>query len=235
MLLVLVPNLSDILLVGSHLKNIHSFGLGLSFLTPDPHIYFMCFFDTLPIKNWVIMNLDYLGAFFSLLSTLLFVFQSYWAWPMSLLAILVNSYLYLLTGIYADMTLELFYLLSCLYGWWDWKKSADLKEFFVHRLTLKGGAGILLSIGCFYIVFSYFLKTYTHSTVVHLDAITTALSIVGQVLMCYKHIATWVVWFVADSLYVVLYGVKQLPGHVVLMIIYTGLAIWGFYRWHKKL
>ncbi len=193
----------------------------------------------LSVSNFLIdvMNiLDLLGATTSLSATLLFVSVNRIAWLITIIATLLNGWLYWQQGIYADMALEFAYFASALYGWISWKasdlsQSSEIKTISSKQewLTLLG----YLSIS--YCVLWGFLSSYTHTTVATLDAATTSLSLMAQWLMCRKVITTWILWFITDAIYAYLYYIKSLPFHVVLVLIYLGLALTGYFRWRQRL
>ena len=177
---------------------------------------------------------DLLGACTSLLSTYYFIRLDTKAWPISLISTCINSWLYWQKGIYAEMFLESFYFLSICYGWYCWSskqhiKLASLKHLTNRQLVYLSGAIFAL----YFIIFNV-LTSYTHSTVPKLDALTTSLSIAAQCLMCYKVIASWVLWFIADALYALMYSHKDLPFHTFIMLPYLVFAVYGCIKWHKK-
>ena len=181
------------------------------------------------------MLFDFCGALISLLSTYYFIRLDLKAWPMGLLATCLNGWLYWQKGIYADMCLELFYCLSLCYGWYRWSSLGPKKSLKPRYLSNKQWCQLGVTIlGIYSLIFS--LLSLSHSTVATLDALTTSLSIVAQWLMCHKIIATWVLWFIADALYAVMYLNKALPFHASLMILYTGFAVVGYMHWqgYKK-
>lgn len=180
------------------------------------------------------MILDYLGAGASLLSTICYIKQSTWAWPLTIMATLINCILYKNTGIYADMALECFYCLSSIYGYYHWKKHQVKSELnFYIPINLKQLIAITLSVTLLYVAIKFVLLKFTHSNIVTLDALSTALSIIAQCLMCYKFIATWLVWLITDSIYLGLYLIKNLKAHAILMMIYFILALYGYLKWAK--
>lgn len=182
------------------------------------------------------MFYDLLGACCSLLSTYYFIKLDHKAWPISLFAICINGWLYWTKGIYAEMMLEAVYFLSINYGWYQWRNSAKNPHHqpkLLNQLSLKQWAGLLVILSCTFLLIYMLLLKFTHSSVAFLDALTTSLSLVAQWLMCHKIIATWILWFITDALYAVMYLNKNLPFHCGLMIIYTGLAISGYLAWAR--
>ncbi|MBL7479822.1 nicotinamide riboside transporter PnuC [Legionella bononiensis] len=184
------------------------------------------------------MLFDLFGALASLLSTYFFIRLNNKAWPMGILATVLNGWLYWHKGIYADMMLEIFYFLSMCYGWSLWYRQSLIKETAIQKplktLNLTQWLLLTLTLGTVFIFIYYILHSLTHSTVAIMDAATTSMSLVAQWLMCHKIIATWVLWFITDALFAVMYLNKSLPFHCGLMLIYTGLAITGYLVWARK-
>ncbi|PJD93277.1 MAG: nicotinamide mononucleotide transporter [Legionella sp.] len=184
-------------------------------------------------------SIDLLGATCSLLSTYYFIRLQNKAWFTGLVATSINGWLYWNKGIYADVMLEIIFALGMGYGWYQWQhdktkpqktsdpQSIDSLSFW--HWTLLGMIFIAL-LSTIYLV----LTVYTNSTIAFLDALTVSLSLAAQWLMCKKNIMTWILWFIADALYVFIYLSKQLPFHSMLMTVYLILAIIGYRKWSKS-
>ncbi|MBA4697611.1 MAG: nicotinamide mononucleotide transporter [Legionella sp.] len=181
------------------------------------------------------ITLDLLGMIASLLATYYFMIMSQKAWIITLVAALLNGYLYWHQGIYADSMLELFYFGNACYGWYLWSATPqEDNPVIIH--TLKTQYWILLVTGTTLLfgILCFLLRALTSSDVVLLDATTTTLSLLAQLLMAYKVIYTWLLWFVIDAIYCYLYLHKHIPFHAVLMLFYLALAISGYYRWQQE-
>src|SRR5687768_2841919 len=122
------------------------------------------------------MLFDLIGALVSLLSTYYFIRLNTKAWPVGILATVLNGWLYWHKGIYADMVLEVFYFLSMCYGWSRWSRQSLMKNTTMREPlgTLSMMQWILLAfvLGTVFIFIYYLLHTLTHSTVALLDAAT---------------------------------------------------------------
>ncbi len=181
-------------------------------------------------------TLDISGAIFSLLSTLLYVKADQRAWPVGLVAILINMTLYLLTGLYGDSSLEFIYLVSTFYGWYQWTRGdVHQPERAISRLSFKHGVTLLVLGTIGFLLTVYCLEHFTHSKVPYWDASTTILSLIAQWLICRKIFETWIVWFIVDALYVGLYFYKGIPAHSILAFVYSGTAVAGYWRWRYQL
>ncbi|WP_423063001.1 nicotinamide riboside transporter PnuC [Candidiatus Paracoxiella cheracis] len=179
-----------------------------------------------------IHTLDIVGAVFALLSTIFYVKADKWAWPLGLVATVLDATLYGLTGIYGDMTLAGIYFISMFYGWYMWTHKNNRNEALaITHLTWR--VAFILCVIAVAGIFSVaeLLKHFTNSQVPYLDATTTVLSLIAQWMICKKIIENWILWFVVDAIYVGLYFYKDIPAHSILLIIYLGLAVTGFIRW----
>ncbi|CDZ78657.1 Nicotinamide riboside transporter PnuC [Legionella massiliensis] len=180
------------------------------------------------------MFLDLFGALTSILSTYYFVRLDSKAWSVGLVATSLNSLLYWQNAIYADMTLEMFYFFSNCYGWYLWRQSHSQKELAIGHLSKKQGYLLFIAVISGFLLILGLLKMFTHSNVAVLDALTTALSLAAQLLMCYKIITTWILWFFTDVLYAYMYLHKRLAFHGLMMFIYTVMAVVGYISWTRQ-
>ncbi|QRN04273.1 hypothetical protein GH742_10510 [Legionella sp. MW5194] len=180
------------------------------------------------------MLLDLSGTLASLLCTYYLIRLSRIAWILGLTANLINGWLYWHKGIYADTLLEVFYLVSTAYGWLKWQKTSAANSREIRSLSCIQWLMVGLVFASLYLLIVIGLKRFTSTTVADLDALTTALSLIAQVLMCHKVLESWLLWLVTDSVYAYLYWLKQLPFHVLLMIVYTGMALTGYWIWIRQ-
>lgn len=183
-------------------------------------------------KNF--MLLDLIGAATSFASTYYFIRLSSKAWLISLLAIAMNGYLYWQKGIYADTMLEFFYFLSTCYGLFLWQQPQK-HSIEIKRLSQQQTIWLIILFLTIFTSTATLLYAFTDSQVIFMDSLTASLSIVAQLLMCQKILATWFFWCLTDFLYAYLYFSKNLPFHALLMIVYIGLAVIGYLTWSKKM
>ncbi|MBN2689904.1 MAG: nicotinamide mononucleotide transporter [Gammaproteobacteria bacterium] len=180
--------------------------------------------------------LDIIGAVFSFFSTVAYIRVSVIAWPLGIVSLLIDLYLYFTKGIYADMTLHFMYLLMTFYGWYEWKFGGDNKEELPIGSISKG---MLFSLTLFGIVSAstlyFFLKDYAHSQIPLWDATSTVVSLIAQFLICRKIIECWFLWFFVDMVYSGMYIYKGIPAHGIVQFIYVGMAVVGYLNWQKQL
>ncbi|WP_115302019.1 nicotinamide riboside transporter PnuC [Legionella beliardensis] len=181
------------------------------------------------------MFLDIVGALTSFLATYYFIRLNSRGWLISLVATSLNGWLYWQKGIYSDMLLESFYFITTCYGWLQWQRPITSTNKPILVLKEKQWFTLGIAILALFMIIFFILTAFTNSNVAALDALTTALSLAGQWLMCHKIITTWLIWFITDALYAYLYLQKHIPFHVLLMLIYTIMASYGYFSWLKAL
>ena len=77
----------------------------------------------------------------------------------------------------------------------------------------------------------YVLSRFTDSTVPLTDSFGNSLSIIALWMLARKYVEQWLVWFVVDALFFVLYIHKGVPFHGCLYGFYTVMAIVGYWKW----
>ncbi len=158
-------------------------------------------------------------------------------WIVGLIMPLVHGALYYQAGLYADCSMQGYYILAGLYGWIVWHNAPRHKTAAVQiSRTPRRITPALLAVGaCAFVVLYQLLNRYTDSTVPAWDALTTALSIVAMWMLSRKYVEQWLVWLVVDLITVGLYFYKGLPYTAGLYTLYSALAIAGYLRWRKQL
>ena len=182
--------------------------------------------------------IEILGFITSLVYLYFAVRQIIWLWPFGILSSALFIIIFFGSKFYADMGLQVYYLGVSIYGWIYWSRgntSESRGQRPVSRvsgrmsLTLLAAAMVLL----FGIV--YLLKTYTDSDVPWGDGFTTAFSIVATWMLARKILEHWLVWILVDTVAAGLYIYKGLYPTAVLYIIYSIIAVVGFYRWRHSI
>ena len=180
------------------------------------------------------LALDFIGTIFSLSCTYLLIRLNPLGWPLGLISNVINLYLFLHSQLYANCFVEVYFFCSTLYGWYEWRKykSSDYATDKVNLMNLQQRLFVTIIItGVGFL--AYQLLLHTDSTTPILDAITTSISIVAQILLARRFIETWYLWFITDSIYISLYTQKALPFHALMMCIFLGFAIKGASKWYR--
>lgn len=160
-----------------------------------------------------------------------------WLWAVSIVMPVVHGVLYYRSGLYADMAMNVYYVIAGFYGWIVWLRGSggksDKPVLRISKTPLHLG-GILTVVGLLVWGAIYFILVhYTDSTVPVLDSLTTAMSIVALWMLSRKYLEQWLVWLAVDAISCGLYIYKGIPFTAGLYGLYTILAIAGYMRWRR--
>ncbi|MBT6005878.1 MAG: nicotinamide mononucleotide transporter, partial [Prolixibacteraceae bacterium] len=125
-----------------------------------------------------------------------------------------------------------------IYGWYFWLKGAkpeNGKTVPVRNLTKKLSYKLVIVTVVIYFVLLTILLEFTDSDVPFMDSFTTALSIVATWMLAKKYIEHWLIWIFVDLFSSGLYIYKNLWPTVILFLVYTTMAYFGFKEWNKNL
>ncbi len=164
--------------------------------------------------------------------------ENKWLWFVGLLTSGLYIYVFLDAKLYADMSLQVYYVIISIYGWIMWSRSQNkmqeqevVKIQFLNRSL---GLKLLGVTAAIYALIAYILVNYTDGSLPYWDAFTTALGIVATWMLAKKIIEQWWVWVLADAVSMCLYVYKGLYPTVGLYAVYTILAVVGYYQWKRK-
>ncbi len=190
-----------------------------------------------PLENYFIMNYYELGAnFFYVVSTVYASRNKVHTWWTGIISCLLFCITFYHVKLYADVSLQFFYIATCVYGWKIWQQkqgSSPEKQItkinplhFICYLALS----IIVSVG-----YGYALWKLTDAANPFIDSFILALSVLGQFLLMQRKIENWYVWFVVDAIAIPLYFYKGLHLTALLYASLLIIAIYGFIYWKKEM
>lgn len=188
--------------------------------------------------NWIADNIvEIIGTLSGLLFLYLEIKQNKWLWPVGLLTSVMYIYVFFVAKLYADMSLQFYYVFISIYGWilWSRGKGQDEKELPVVSLHLNLGLKLLAASIVIYALIAFILVRFTDGSVPYWDAFTTALSIVATWMLARKILEQWLVWILVNSVSLGLYIYKDLNFTAVLFFFYTTMAVVGYLQWKKDM
>ena len=186
-------------------------------------------------KIWgVLTGLEFWGFVTGAACVWLAVKEHVWNWPIGIL----NDALYLVvffrSKLYADSLLQIFFISVSIYGWWAWLYGgARHTELQAGRTTARQAAIYAVALAASTAGIYFLLHRYTDSNVPFWDAFTTALSLVAQYMLGRKLLENWLVWILADIIYIGVYAYKNLYLTSVLYLVFLIMCVFGWLRWKK--
>jgi nicotinamide mononucleotide transporter len=179
---------------------------------------------------------EVVGVAFGVLAVWLTVRESPWCWPTGLVNVGLFSVVFYQAKLYADMALQVVYVVLCLYGWHQWLHGGvGHGALHVSRaprsaLVGLGAAGIAGGVAI-----GLLLRHATDAALPYWDAGTASFSLVAQALQTRKWIECWLVWIVVDVVYVGMYLAKALYPTTGLYLVFLVLAALGWRQWTRSL
>jgi len=187
--------------------------------------------------EWLTANyIEVIAASIGMVAIYLQIKQKVWYWPVSIVLVSLYIIVYIEAKLYADMSLQVYYLLISFYGWYHWmfgKRDAPGEKLPVTFVSRKMAILLLAASIVFFIIISGILIRYTDSDLPYWDAFTTALSFVATWMLAKKIIENWLVWIVVDAVSVGIYIYKGLYPTVILFTVLSILAVVGYMAWKK--
>lgn len=192
------------------------------------------FFSNFLINNW----LEAFGMLSGLVYIVLSVKQNIWLWPIGFATSFIYAIIFFRSTLYADMGLQIYYLVVSIYGWYHWikgkNKNTDSEKLQISLLKPYQWFVSVIATVVFGLLFYIIMKNYTNASNPLADGMITSGSIVATWMLARKILDQWLVWIIVDGASIALFIVKGLYLTSFLTLIYTILAIWGYYKWRKE-
>ena len=161
--------------------------------------------------------------------------ENIWSWPTAIVNVSLYTFIFFHSGLYSDMGLQVVYLGLSIYGWYQWLRGGEnrttLKVSRASSRTWLIGTGLAVIV---WLALARYTSTLPGVSLPYLDSGLTALSLLAQWMMTRKIMENWVLWIIADIIYVPMYISKELYVTAGLYAVFLVLAIMGFVQWRRS-
>jgi len=158
---------------------------------------------------------------------------------------LINTTLYIYLSykgnLFGEASVNLYYTLMSVYGWYLWTRKKEDHQTPVLQITSsnqKEWIQQLLFFAVFYLVIfislSFAKKAFAPEAIPWADAFASATAYTGMWLMAKKKVESWIWWILTNIASIPLYFVKGYAFTSVQFLILLLLAIAGLQSWRKK-
>ena len=180
-------------------------------------------------------TLEWIAALAGAVSVYLSARENIWSWPTAIVNVGLYIIVFRRAGLYSDMGLQVVYLALSIYGWYQWLYGgANRTELTVSRATAREWLIVTPIVLVFWIALARYTATLPGVALPLLDAGLATVSLVAQWMMTRKIIENWMLWIVADIIYVPMYVYKGLPVTAVLYAVFLVLAVVGLRSWSRS-
>ena len=180
--------------------------------------------------------LEVTATLFGLMSVWFSMNENILVFPAGLISTAIYVYILYFAGLFGDMSINAYYVLMSIYGWYKWLQTTDNSHTIPIRYSTskeKVYASVVLLFS--FVLLSFVLSRFTSSTVPYIDAFTTSIFFVGMWLMAKKIIDNWIFWIIGDLISIPLYIYKGLTITSFQFVVFTILAIAGYLEWKKQI
>ncbi|MFZ5940694.1 MAG: nicotinamide riboside transporter PnuC [Bacteroidota bacterium] len=188
--------------------------------------------------EWLIEHgVEIAGVVFSLLYLWFSIRRNILLWPVGIISAVLYVLVFYKSRFYADMSLNVYYFFISIYGWILWSRKGRGEEAALTVTRAGNRLNLLLGIISLLLFLSggYILSRFTDSPLPYWDAFTTALSITATWMLTRKIIGHWLLWIVVDLVSLGLYLYRGLYPTAVLFLVYSVMAVTGYFEWKKVL
>lgn len=178
--------------------------------------------------------IELIAVVFSLACIWLAVKKHVLNWPTGIIGVTAYMILFYQERLYADMILQLVFILQGVYGWYNWvNKKGNETELDISNLTPQQLVIYSLVILIASATWAFVLKNYTNASTPYVDAFAATTSLVANWLMARKKIENWMLWIFVDVIYITLFWYKHLFLSSGIYVVFLILSIKGFIDWNR--
>ncbi len=180
--------------------------------------------------NWSIIEST--AVFFSVLYVILAIKENVWCWGAAAISVILYIYICYSAQLYPETGLQFFYLLMAFYGYYQWNKNDNSLK--IQQWTITKHLFILLLGALLTFLMGFYFSIYTNAAMPLVDSFTTVFSVFATYMVTKKVLGNWLYWIVIDAVSVYLYFSRDLHLTSLLFIVYTLIAIFGYFSWLKR-
>jgi len=195
---------------------------------PDwPKIFTQQLIET-PLLQWV-------GVSFGVLEVLFAKANKVLLYPCGIISIGITLYVLFGAGLYAEILLNVYYLVMSIYGWYYWLRKGDsslvpitgckTKDWIISLFIILGGLPLLYGT----------LVLFTDSTVPLWDAWVSITAWVGMWMLARRKIENWILLNISNAFAIPLLIHKGLILYALLTLFLFIIAIFGYMEWKQKM
>jgi nicotinamide mononucleotide transporter len=154
-------------------------------------------------------------------------------WWTGIIGCSLFAFVFYESRLYADVTLQIFFILTSIVGWWKWMRGnegAELPVRFSRPSSLLAWTWVaaLAAIG-----YGVLLHRFTDAYAPFLDSMVLAFSVLGQLLMMERRVENWWCWLLVNTIAVPLYASRGLRLTAVLYAAFWVNAIVSLVKWRR--
>ncbi|MCA6061667.1 nicotinamide mononucleotide transporter [Thalassolituus sp. ST750PaO-4] len=156
-------------------------------------------------------------------------------WWTGIIGCVLFGLLFFQAQLYADVTLQIFFVATSAYGWMHWRRGNNGQARPVTRAGLRHVAliaplGLLVAS-----LYALILHRFTDAYAPLLDSLVLTFSVIAQWLLMQRRLEAWWFWLLVNTIAVPLFASRELYLTSFLYACYWVNAIIAFFYWRSLL
>ncbi len=180
--------------------------------------------------------LEYVAVTFGIASVLYSRKENTLVYPTGIVnTVLYTWFCFSWWNLYAEGSLNFYYTIMSLYGWYVWTRKREGKTL---PITFNNKKDWIISLSFFFFcwgILFVILKNYTNSTVPWGDSFASAAAYTGMWQMARKKVENWIWWIITNLASIPLYFYKGAVFTSFQYVVFLVLAVMGFREWTQRL
>ncbi len=199
---------------------------------------FEFFFAPYREREALLILLEAIAFVFGIISVVYAKKENVLVYPTGLVATVITVYIFFEDELMGDMMMNFYYSVMSIYGWWNWSRKKEDKYLVpISRTNIKEKS---ISVGMFVLTMVVTYSVYKgYGTEIgpsnYIDIFTSGVFFTAMWFMANKKLENWTLWIFADIITVPLYAYRGWGMLSLQYLIFTILAIQGYFAWKKSI
>lgn len=190
------------------------------------------------LQQFLQLFLGWEGAavIFAIAYLLLAMRESMLCWYAAFVSSMIFAVVFWDVSLLMDSALSVYYVAMAVVGWYEWKRGGkEHSGVKIHRWSLRHHALAITGVVVASLVSGYLLVENTSAAWPYLDSFTTWGAVLTTWMVTRKVLENWLYWVVIDGVSIALYIERGLYPTAILFVVYTIMAVWGYFAWREHL
>ena len=187
-------------------------------------------------------HLEIIAVIFGILSVWYARKERILVFPFGIISVAIFIYVFFVGKLYANAGINVVYLLTNVYGWYNWSRpQKDNEQLQITKNSVKQNIGIGILAVLIYFGVIFLLRWYNRNDANYLqsyfpwfDTLNTSFFLCATILMTVKKVENWLFWIFGNVISIPFFLTQGLYFTSFQYGVFLVLSILGYLEWKKK-
>jgi nicotinamide mononucleotide transporter len=186
------------------------------------------------------MWLEYIAVFSGITSVWFSRIENILVYPVGLVNTIIYIYLSVKGDLYGEASVNFYYTVMSITGWYLWLKKNDRKELILQvrysdkKMRLYQVLFFIFFYATIFFSLTYLKNNFAKGAIPWADAFASATAFTGMWLMTKKKVESWYWWIATNIASIPLYFVKHYVFTSIYYLVLLIMAVFGLIEWKKR-